>query len=169
VETFIEKLVVARLSRPDAAGLMSVAEASIDVAGCGKKPRRSARIWRRSPAIDAELDGAARENILAPLVAAENAAAMWAGLDINRKRAVIKTLVSVTLYSWAKGHAARSTRARSRSPGTSRTPPYPAGTRGCLAIVPGMQRGVLVTCGAGGAGAARGCLAAGWTAAGRRR
>ena len=41
--------------------------------------------------------------MLAPLVAAENAAAVWAGLDISRKRAVIKTLMSVTLYSPGKG------------------------------------------------------------------
>lgn len=33
VETFVEKLVVARLSRPDAADLVSVEEAGVDVAG----------------------------------------------------------------------------------------------------------------------------------------
>ena len=47
--------------------------------------------------------GAARENVLAPLVAAENAAAVWAGLDISRKRAVIKTLMTVTLHSPGRG------------------------------------------------------------------
>ena len=41
--------------------------------------------------------------MLAPLVAAENAAVLWAGLDISRKRAVIKTLMSVTLHSPGKG------------------------------------------------------------------
>jgi hypothetical protein len=49
VETFIEKLVVARLSRPDAADLVSVEEAGVDVAGLRKKRRRSARTWRRWP------------------------------------------------------------------------------------------------------------------------
>jgi hypothetical protein len=43
------------------------------------------------------------QNVLAPLVAAENAAAAWAGLDISRKRAVVKTLMSVTLYSPGRG------------------------------------------------------------------
>jgi site-specific DNA recombinase len=57
----------------------------------------------RLDAIGAELDGAARENVLAPLVAAENAAAMWEGLDISRKRAVIKTLMTITLYSPGRG------------------------------------------------------------------
>ena len=128
VEEFIEKLVVARLSRPDAADLVSVEEAGVDVAGLREEAaaiRRNleemagdcalGRISRaqmlkataagnaRLEAIGAELDSAARENVLAPLVAAENAAAVWAGLDISRKRAVIKTLMSVTLHSPGKG------------------------------------------------------------------
>ena len=53
--------------------------------------------------IGAELEHAARENVLAPLVAAENAAAVWAELDISRQRAVIKTLMSVTLHSPGRG------------------------------------------------------------------
>jgi site-specific DNA recombinase len=128
VEMFVEKLVVARLSRPDAADLVSVEEAGVDVAGLREEAaaiRRNleemagdcalGRISRaqmlkatqagnaRLAQIGAELDGAARENVLAPLVAAENAAAMWAGLDISRKRAVIRTLMSVTLSSPGKG------------------------------------------------------------------
>jgi site-specific DNA recombinase len=128
VETFVEKLVVARLSRPDAADLVTAEEAGIDVAGLREEAAAIrtnleemagdcalGRISRaqmlkatqagtaRLEAIGAELDSAARENVLAPLVAAENAAAMWAGLDISRKRAVIKTLMSVTLYSPGKG------------------------------------------------------------------
>jgi site-specific DNA recombinase len=53
--------------------------------------------------IGGELESAARENVLAPLVAAENAAAVWADLDIRRQRAVIKTLMSVTLHSPGRG------------------------------------------------------------------
>ena len=76
--------------------------------------------------IGTELEHAARENVLAPLVAAENAAAVWADLDLSRKRAVIKTLMAVTLHSPGRGaRARRSTRPRSRSPGGSRTPPDP--------------------------------------------
>jgi hypothetical protein len=41
--------------------------------------------------------------VLAPLVAAENAAAVWEGLDISRKRSVIKTLMSITLHSPGRG------------------------------------------------------------------
>jgi site-specific DNA recombinase len=41
--------------------------------------------------------------VLAPLVAAENAAAVWQDLDLSRKRAVIKTLMTITLLSPGKG------------------------------------------------------------------
>jgi site-specific DNA recombinase len=128
VEMFIEKLVVARLSRPDAADLMTAEDSGVDVAALREEAtairanleemasdRALGKITRaqmlkateagtaRLDQIGAELDTAARENVLAPLVAAENAAAVWAGLDISRKRAVIKTLMSVTLYSPGKG------------------------------------------------------------------
>jgi hypothetical protein len=128
VEEFIEKLAVARLSRADAADLVTVEESGVDVAALREEAaairvnleemasdRALGRITRaqmlkateagtaRLAAIGAELDGAARENVLAPLVAAENAAAVWEGLDISRKRSVIKTLMTVTLYSPGKG------------------------------------------------------------------
>jgi site-specific DNA recombinase len=57
----------------------------------------------RLAAIGAELDNAARENVLAPLVAAENVAATWAELDLSIKRAAIKTLMTITLRSPGKG------------------------------------------------------------------
>ena len=53
--------------------------------------------------IGTELENAARENVLAPLVAAENAAELWETLDLSRKRAVIKTLMSITLHSPGRG------------------------------------------------------------------
>ena len=72
-----------------------------DLAGGAGHPGRPGTA--RLDQIGAELDGAARENVLAPLVAAQNAAATWAELDISRKRAVIKTLMSVTLQSPGRG------------------------------------------------------------------
>jgi site-specific DNA recombinase len=128
VEEFIEKLVIARLSRADAADLVSVEEAGVDVAALREEAAAIranleelagdcalGRISRaqmlkatekgnaRLAEIGTELDHASRENVLAPLVAAENAAAMWTGLDISRKRAVIKTLMTVTLHSPGRG------------------------------------------------------------------
>ena len=117
VEKFVEKLAVARLSRPEAAGLATVEEASIDVVAlregaaairtnleeiagdCAVGRISRAHMLKATEAgnarlaeIGAELDTAARENVLASLMAAENAATTWAGLDNSRKRAVIKTL-----------------------------------------------------------------------------
>jgi site-specific DNA recombinase len=128
VETFIEKLVVARLSRPDAADLVAVEHSGVDVAALREEAaairanleematdRALGKITRaqmlrateagtaRLGQIGAEMDSAARENLLAPLVAAENAAATWSALDISRKRAVIKTLMSITLQSPGRG------------------------------------------------------------------
>ena len=129
VEKFIEKLVMARLSRAgcrrpgggprrpasDVAALREEAaairrnleEMAADRAlGLITRPQMLAATGRanaRLEEIGAELDSAARENVLAPLVAAENAAAVWADLDISRKRAVIKTLMSVTLHSPGRG------------------------------------------------------------------
>jgi site-specific DNA recombinase len=128
VEVFIERMVIARLSRPDAAELMAAPDSGVDVAGL----RAEAAAIRRNleemavdrvlnritgaqmiaateegnnrlAGIGDELAEAARESVLAPLIAAENAAEVWESLDLSRKRAVIKTLMSVTLLSPGKG------------------------------------------------------------------
>jgi len=128
VEEFIEKIVVGRLSRADAADLVAVEETGVDVGalreeaaairrnleemaadralGLITRPQLLAATGRAGVRLDEigdELDHAARENVLAPLIAAENAAGMWETLDISRKRAVIKTLMAVTLESPGRG------------------------------------------------------------------
>jgi hypothetical protein len=128
VEDFIQKLVIGRLSCADAAGLVAVPEGGPDVGALREESaairtnldemavdralglitraqmlaateRASARLGE----IEADLEHAARENVLAPLVAAQNAAAAWEELDLSRKRAVIKTLMGITLLSPGKG------------------------------------------------------------------
>jgi DNA invertase Pin-like site-specific DNA recombinase len=128
VEDFITRLVTGRLSRPDAAGLLEAREGGPDVAALREEAaaiRRNleelaadralgligraqllaatTRANLRLEVIGAELDSAAKENVLAPLVAAENAAAAWEELDLSRKRAVIKTLMTITLLSPGMG------------------------------------------------------------------
>ena len=128
VDEFIEKLVVGRLSRADAADLVAVPENGPDVAGLREeaaairrnleemaadralglitRPQLLAATGRANIRLDeigTELEHAARENVLAPLVAAENAAEVWEMLDLSRKRAVIKTLMAVTLHSPGRG------------------------------------------------------------------
>jgi site-specific DNA recombinase len=128
VEEFIEKIVVGRLSRADAADLVAVEESGVNVGalreeaaairrnleemaadralGLITRPQllgATERAGVRLDEIGGELDHAARENVLAPLIAAENAASVWETLDISRKRAVIKTLMAVTLDSPGRG------------------------------------------------------------------
>ena len=128
VEEFITRVVVGRLSRADAADLVADSEGGPDVValreegaairrnleemaadralGLITRPQMLAATGRANLRLDeigGELEHAARENVLAPLVAAENAAAVWADLDISRQRAVIKTLMSVTLHSPGRG------------------------------------------------------------------
>ena len=128
VEDFIERTVIVRLSAPDAADLVAVPQGGPDVAGLREEAaaiRRNLEEMaadralglmtraqmvagteaanRRLGEIGAQLEEAARENVLAPLVAAENAADVWVSLDLARKRAIIKTLMSITLLSPGKG------------------------------------------------------------------
>jgi site-specific DNA recombinase len=128
VEDFIERLVIARLSRPDAAGLIIVPEGGPDVGvlreeaaairqrldemaadradGLMSRAQLLAATERantRLAEIGAQLEDAARENVLTPLVAAENAAAVWESLDQSRQRAVIRTLMTITVLSPGRG------------------------------------------------------------------
>ena len=128
VDEFIEKLAIGRLSRDDAADLVADTQGGPDVValreeaaairrnleemaadralGLITRPQMLAATERANVRLDeigAELDHAARENVLAPLIAAENAASVWETLDISRKRAVIKTLMSITLHSPGRG------------------------------------------------------------------
>jgi site-specific DNA recombinase len=128
VESFITKLLIARLSRPDAADLVAVPEDAPDVGALREEAAAIRRILEelaadravgvisraqmiagteranaRLASIAAELEDAARENVLAPLVAAGNAVAAWDDLDLSRKRAVIGTLMTITLQSPGRG------------------------------------------------------------------
>ncbi|MGH3304371.1 MAG: recombinase family protein [Streptosporangiaceae bacterium] len=128
VEDFIERAVIARLSRPDAADLLAPQEHGPDVAGLREEAAairatlqemaadRALGLITRAQMIAATQRGnsrlgeienalaeAARENVLAPLVAAHSAATAWEDLDLARKRAVIKTLMSITLGSPGRG------------------------------------------------------------------
>jgi hypothetical protein len=117
-----------QLSRPDAADLVATPEGGPDVAALREEATAirtnlkemaadralglidraqmlaaTERANIRLAQIGTELEGAARENVLAPLVAAENAASAWKSLDLSRKRAAVKTLMTITLHSPGKG------------------------------------------------------------------
>jgi hypothetical protein len=128
VEDFIVKLVIARLTRADAVDLLATPESGVDVAALREEAAaiRAAQeemardrvlgLITRAQVIAAtdvgnirlaeiaqELEEAARENVLAPLVAAGNAAQVWEDMDVARKRAVIKTLMTIILRSPGRG------------------------------------------------------------------
>jgi site-specific DNA recombinase len=125
VEEFVVKLVIARLSRPDAAGLLAAPESGADVAALREEAAairatqeemardRVLGLVTRAQVIAAtdagnarlaqELEDAARENVLAPLVAAANDARVWEDMDLSRKRAVIRTLITITLAATSSG------------------------------------------------------------------
>jgi hypothetical protein len=128
VEDFIERTVIARLSRADAADLVAAPERGVDVAGLREEAAairanleemaadRAVGLLTRAQMLAAtergtarleeiagELADAARESVLAPLLAAESAAVVWESLDLARKRAVIKTLMTITLHSPGRG------------------------------------------------------------------
>jgi DNA invertase Pin-like site-specific DNA recombinase len=127
VDEFIGKLVVHRLSEPDAMDLVvpkakgnatalqdeamgirqrldrlgplfALGEISeVDLKG----GRREGEI--RLAEIEAELADLGRESVLAPLVAARNMAAAWEGLGTDRRRAVVNALMTVTLNPSGRG------------------------------------------------------------------
>jgi DNA invertase Pin-like site-specific DNA recombinase len=128
VEEFIEKLVIARLSRPDAADLVTVPEGGPDVGALREQAAAirqnldemaadravglidraqmlaaTERANLRLAEIGAEVDNAARENVLTPLVTAKSVAVAWQGLDLSRKRATIQTLMTISLHSPGRG------------------------------------------------------------------
>ena len=189
---FITRLVVGRLSRADAADLVAVPESGPDVValreeaaairrnleemaadralGLITRPQLLAATGRANIRLDeigTELDHAARENVLAPLVAAENAAAVWADAgpepqagghqDADVGHAAFAGPRCAPPVRPGHGHGHLAAAGRRLIP--ARMPGPRAGSRGVLAV----------TGGGGGAGGARACHAAGWTGAGRHR
>jgi DNA invertase Pin-like site-specific DNA recombinase len=128
VEELVEKVVIARMSREDAAGLLAVPDTGIDVAALREEAaaiRRNleemaadramglisraqmlaatGRGTARQEQISALIADASRENVLASLAGAADVAAEWARMDQSRQRAVITTLMTITLHSPGKG------------------------------------------------------------------
>jgi site-specific DNA recombinase len=112
IEDFIVRLVIARLSRDDAADLIEMPEGGPDVPALREEAaaiRRNldelaadravglitraqmlaatTRAGARLDQIGAELEHAAKDSVLTPLVAANNIGAVWEDLDLSRKRA----------------------------------------------------------------------------------
>jgi hypothetical protein len=127
VEWFIGEVVIARLSRPDAADLLKADDrpdaAEADMALTALRTRRKsvlalvadgtfteAEARQQVAALDAEIREAegrlvdsGRADILGPLVNAKDVRAAWEAMDTDRQRAVISVLMTVRLLPPGRG------------------------------------------------------------------
>lgn len=128
VDEYVREVVVARLSRPDAAELLTADDAGPDAEALRSEvlalrgrldtlaeqfadgvltdqQMRAAnlRVRTRLAEVEGLLADAGRVNILGPLVNSDDVAATWDGLDVSRQRAVIDTLMTVRLLLVGKG------------------------------------------------------------------
>jgi hypothetical protein len=122
LDVYIEAVIVERLCRPDAVELLRPSAPDVDLPGLraaanaarvrlaeiaemlgeGELTRAEAQIARarasaRLERAEAQIAGATAASPLAGLVDAPDPAALWAGLDIGRRRAVLDTLMTVTV------------------------------------------------------------------------
>lgn len=122
LDAYIEAIIVERLSRPDAVELLRPATPGVDLSGLratataararlaeiaemlgeGELTRAEAQIARgkamaRLERAEAGIAGATAASPLAGIVDAPDPAAVWAGLDIGRQRAVLDCLMTVTV------------------------------------------------------------------------
>ena len=127
VDAFITRLVIARMSRDDAASLV-VPDSGIDLAALREESAairtnleemsadRALGLITRAQLLAATGRGtarlaqigdliadAARENVLTALAAAQDVTAAWDAMDSSRQRAVITTLMTITLHSPGRG------------------------------------------------------------------
>jgi len=116
------------MSREDAADLVAIPDSGVDVAALREEATAirtnleemgadramglisraqllaaTARGSSRLEQIGDLLADAARENVLTDLVAAANVTAAWEAMDSSRQRAVIQTLMDITLRSPGRG------------------------------------------------------------------
>lgn len=127
VDEYVGDVIVARLSRPDAAELLvdddrpDVDALRVEAHALRARLTDAAAMFAdgiitreqlrttterargRLEDIDTAMADAGRVNILAPLVGADDVQAAWDGLDVDRQRAVVALLVDVVVHPAGKG------------------------------------------------------------------
>lgn len=127
VEEFLSRVVVARLSRADARELLhrrdlpDVDQLRADASGLRERLEAVAvdyadgnvtaaqlraateRIRARLTEVEAQLADAGRVDVLGDLIAAQDVAAAWDSLPLERRRAVVSTLMRVVLHPPGRG------------------------------------------------------------------
>ena len=127
VDDWVTKVIVRRLSRPDAAQLL-VKQDRPDIAALTEEARAirirldalaedyadgvldrdafrsgTARGRERLAAVEAQMADAGRVDVLGPLVGVEDVQAVWDRLDVERRQAVIDTLAVIRLLPVGRG------------------------------------------------------------------
>lgn len=128
IDELVEGVIVARLALPDAAeafarddskeraselrteerGLRARLDGLAEAFAVGDIDRQALRagtqrIKGRLDVVSAELTALASTPDIAPLLTSEDVAGEWAGLDVDRRRAIIDTLVTVTIHPAGRG------------------------------------------------------------------
>jgi site-specific DNA recombinase len=127
IDDFVTRVVLARLAQPDALDLLAarderdVTALRVEAAALrvrldeladsfadgvitrGQMERGTDRARTRLEIVEQELAAAGGVSVLEELVTAGNIGAMWEGLDLDRRRAVIDTLVTITLLPPGRG------------------------------------------------------------------
>lgn len=128
LDRFVEQVVVERLSRPDAIDLLRPARPDVDVRALRAEvtalqdridaladdidldertlARRAKALSARMDDVNEQLADAARGSVFEGVVDATDVSAAWGGLDLDRKRAIIDTLMSVVILRTSKGRPA---------------------------------------------------------------
>lgn len=125
LDAYVSAVAVERLSRPDAVDLLKPTSAVVDVAALWAEAavirqrlddladnldidertlaRRSQKLKQRQSEVQEEMTLAGRGNVLSGVVDAPDVAEAWKGLHLDRRRAVIDTLMSVVVLRTRKG------------------------------------------------------------------
>jgi hypothetical protein len=127
LDAYVEGVVVERLSRPDAAELLSPDQtgdtAALHAQDAGLRARldelgrlygdgvidalqlasATASIRSQREAVTAALAASSRGSVLAGVADAPDPATVWVGLDLSRKRAVVDVLMEVTILRTKRG------------------------------------------------------------------
>jgi DNA invertase Pin-like site-specific DNA recombinase len=127
IEEYLEAVMVARLSKPDATQLLEqqshVDSAKLTIEAAGVTARLDAlavefadgsltasqlrtateRLRERRAAIARELADSGRVDVLGDIVSASDVAEVWAALPTSRKRAVIAALATIRIYPVGRG------------------------------------------------------------------
>lgn len=128
LEDYVSKVVIERLRRPDAIDLLRPARPDVDVRALRAEAQAlqdridaladdidldERTLLRRTKALGARLDevndqlaDAARGSVFEGVVDATDVSAAWDGLDLDRKRAIVDTLITVVIMRTAKGRPA---------------------------------------------------------------